>query len=103
MKGTANMRKFVFFGFCAAILSLSGCQGAFDPLQRPGTWSATNASNETIAQQVANKGDLIQGRSDPGTNGVVAVGGLEKALTNGTGTGLQTTIQGTVPGGMSIN
>jgi hypothetical protein len=98
-----EMRKLAFFGVCAVLLSLSGCEGAFDPFQRPGNWSATNASNITITQQVANKGDLIQGRSEPGTNGIVAVGGVEKATSNGTASGIQTTIQGTVPGGMSIN
>lgn len=87
------MRKLVFFGFCAAILSLSGCEGAFDPFQRPGNWSATNASSANIALQAANKGDLIEGRSEPGSNGIVAVGGLEKGLTNGTATGLQAPVQ----------
>lgn len=87
------MRKLVFLGLCSAILSLSACQGAFDPFQRPGNWSATNASNKNIALQAANKGDLIQGRSEPGSNGIVAVGGVEKALSNGTASGLQTPIQ----------
>jgi hypothetical protein len=97
------MRKLVFFGLSMSLLALGGCQGAFDPFQRPGTWSATNASNETIAQQVANKGDLIRGQSEPGANGIVAVGGVEKALTNGTATGIETTVQGTQPGGISSN
>ena len=95
------MRSALFFCACLSVLALSGCAGAFDPFQRPGNWAATGAANETIAQQAANKGDLIQGQSEPGTNGVVAVGGVEKALSNGTAAGLQTTITATAPGGGS--
>ena len=95
------MRSVLFFSLCVGILSLSGCAGAFDPFQRPGNWALTGASNETIAQQAANKGDLIQGQSEPGTSGVIAVAGVEKALTAGTASGLQTTVQATAPGGTS--
>lgn len=84
------MRAALFFSFCVLVLTLSGCAGAFDPFQRPGNWSATNASNETIAQQAADKSDLLYGKSEPGSNGVAAVAGVEKAMTNGTGAGLQT-------------
>lgn len=87
------MRSLGFFALCLGVLSLSGCAGAFDPFQRPGDWSATGASNETIAQQAANKGDLIQGQSQPGANGAAAVAGVQKAMTNGTGAGLQTQLQ----------
>jgi hypothetical protein len=90
-----RMRSALFFTLCVGILSLSGCQGAFDPFQRPGDWSETGAANETIAQQAANKSDLIQGQSQAGSNGVVAVGGVEKALTGGTASGLQTAITAT--------
>ena len=86
------MRSALFFCLCAGILTLSGCVGAFDPFQRPGNCAETGASNETIAEQVANKSDLIQGESEPGTNGIVAVGGLEKGLTAGTASGVQTTV-----------
>ena len=95
------MRSVLFFGLCVGILSLSGCAGAFDPFQRPGNWVATGASNETIAQQAANKGDLIQGQSEPGTTGVIAVGGIEKAMSGGTAAGLETTLTATAPGGVS--
>ncbi|MDE1905532.1 MAG: hypothetical protein KGH75_03665 [Rhodospirillales bacterium] len=74
------------------MLCLAGCQGAFNPFDRPGNWAETGAANETIAQQVAQKSDLISGQSEPGVNGVVAVGGVEKATTGGTATGIQTTI-----------
>ncbi len=40
-----------------------------------------------------NKSDLIQGQSEPGTNGVAAVAGVEKALSGGTASGLQTPVQ----------
>jgi len=95
------MRSLAFFCLCAGIFSLSGCAGAFDPFARPGTWSATGASREIIAQQAANKADLIQGQSQPGTNGIVAVAGIQKAMTNGTAAGLQTTLTSTAPGGGS--
>jgi hypothetical protein len=90
-----RMRSALFFTLCVGILSLSGCEGAFDPFQRPGDWSATGAARENIAQQAANKSDLIQGQSQPGSNGVAAVGGIEKALTGGTASGLQTQVTAT--------
>ncbi|MDE2319774.1 MAG: hypothetical protein KGK02_08760 [Rhodospirillales bacterium] len=80
---------------CAVVLSLAGCQGAFNPFDRPGDWSETGASNETIAQQAAQKSDLISGQSEPGVNGVIAVGGVEKATSGGTASGIQTTISPT--------
>jgi hypothetical protein len=83
---------------------LSGCEGAFDPFQRPGNWSATGAANEDIAQQVAAPSDLISGRSNPNANGVAASAALDKALgPNGTGTaaGLQTPAQITVPANLN--
>jgi len=86
------MRSALFFSFCVVLLTLTGCQGAFNPFNRPGNWSATGAPNEALAQQVANKSDLLQGQSEPGSNGIAAVAGVEKAMTGGTATGLQTTM-----------
>jgi hypothetical protein len=84
------MRPFLLLA-SVALLALSGCEGALDPFARPGNYALTNAPNEDIAQQVANKGDLISGQSDDGTsNGVAADSALEKALTGGTATGLHT-------------
>lgn len=91
------MRSGIFFISSLVLLGLAGCQGAFDPYQRQGNWSATGAANETIAQQAANKSDLISGQSEPGANGVLAVGGIQRATTNGTGTGIQTPLQATSP------
>jgi hypothetical protein len=98
MKGYA-MRRAAFFAFCAILLTLSGCEGAFDPFQRPGNWAATGAANENIAQQVAVPSDLISGRGNPNTNGVAASAALDKALGPsgaGTAAGLQTPEQITV-------
>jgi hypothetical protein len=95
------MRSAAFFCLCAGILTLSGCAGAFDPYKRPGNWSATGAPLEIIAQQADNKADLIQGQSEPGTNGAVAVAGVQKAMTGGTATGLQVQLTTTAPGGGS--
>ena len=96
MKGY-TVRHAMFFAFCAILLTLSGCQGALDPFQRPGNWVATGAANEDIAQQVAEPSDLISGRGNPNTNGVAASAALDKALgPNGTAAGLQTPPQITV-------
>jgi len=89
---TMRMRSALFFSFCVMVLTLSGCAGAFDPFQRPGNWTATGAGNEATAQQVANKSDLLYGQSEPGSNGIAAVAGVEKTMTGGTATGLQTTL-----------
>jgi hypothetical protein len=101
MMDKPRMRTVAFFGLCLGVLSLSGCVGAFDPFQRPYQWSATGASNETIAQQAANKGDLIKGQSEPGANGVAAVGGLQKALSGGSAAGLQSAVSAPSTGGGS--
>ncbi|WP_297493495.1 hypothetical protein [Acidocella sp.] len=78
------MRSVMFFCVCAGVLSLSGCAGAFDPFQRPGDWSQTGAANETIAQQAANKGDLISGQSEA-TSGDIAATAVEKIRGSGPG------------------
>ena len=78
--------------FSAAVL-LSGCASPFDPMQRPGNWSETNAANETIAQQAANPADLIAGHGTGTSNGIAASAAIDLALgSNGAGTakGLQT-------------
>ncbi|MDE2239248.1 MAG: hypothetical protein KGJ73_04875 [Rhodospirillales bacterium] len=80
-----------------ALLGLAGCQGAFNPFDRPGTWAEAGAANETIAQQAAQKSDLISGESEPGSNGIIAVGGIEKAVTKGTAAGIQTPLTITSP------
>lgn len=98
------MRRATFFAFCAILLTLTGCQGVFDPFQRPGNWVATGAANETIAQQVAVPADLISGRGNPNANGVAASAALDKALgPNGTGTaaGLQTPEQNAAQSNLS--
>lgn len=91
MTAMQTTRSALFFVFCATLLTLSGCaQGAFDPFQRPNQWSATNAANQNLAQQVYNKSDLVQGESESGALGIAAVAGVEKATTDGTAKGLQT-------------
>jgi hypothetical protein len=103
MKGY-TVRHAAFFAFCAILLTLSGCQGAFDPMQRPGNWVATGAANEDIAQQVAVPSDLISGRGDPNSSGVAASAALDKALGPagaGTAAGLQTPEQITVQANMN--
>ena len=73
-----------------AALTLAGCADQGNPFARNGNWVPTGAANETIAQQVADKSELIAGHGDATSNGVAASAGVEKALTAGTATGLQT-------------
>jgi hypothetical protein len=90
MKRIATMKPVAIMSACL-LLALAGCQGALDPFARPGNYALTNASNEDIAQQVDDKGDLISGRGDDGlANGVAASSAVDKALTDGTATGLHT-------------
>ena len=93
MMNRRNMRFAAFFCLCAGVLSLSGCAGAFDPFQRPGNWSETGAANEDLAQQAANKGDLISGQSEA-TSGDIAVGPVEKIRGAGPGTAPQSASSG---------
>ncbi|HTJ90156.1 MAG TPA: hypothetical protein VL356_08275 [Acidocella sp.] len=96
------VRRAAFFAFCAILLTLTGCQGAFDPFQRPGNWVATGAANEDVAQQVAAPSDLISGRGNPNANGVAASAALDKALgPNDTATGLETPAQIAVQANMN--
>ncbi len=90
--GKFHMRPVFMLCAGSVFLALSGCAGAFDPFQRPGNWVETGAANEDIAQQAANKGDLIQGESEPGTMGIPAVAGVEKAMSGGSASGLQTQV-----------
>ncbi|MCB5943198.1 hypothetical protein [Acidocella sp. KAb 2-4] len=90
------MRSALFFSFGLLVLSLSGCVSPFDPYGRPGTWAETGAANETIAQQAADKSDLLSGKSEPGSNGIMAVGGVEQALSNNAKT-LQKPLKATTP------
>src|ERR1700728_743708 len=93
MMDRPRMRSALFFTLCVGILSLSGCAGAFDPFQRPGDWSATGAADETIAQQAANKGDLIAGQSEL-TSGDVAVTAIEKIRGAGPGSAPAAAVSG---------
>jgi basic membrane lipoprotein Med (substrate-binding protein (PBP1-ABC) superfamily) len=97
------MRSLTFFSLCVLILGLTGCAGLkqkphLDPFLRRGDWSATGAANETIAEQAANRSDLIYGKSDATSNGVAASAALDKALGAagaGTAAGLQTPVNPT--------
>ena len=84
------MRFAAFGAFCVALLTLTGCVGAFDPFQRPGNWAEEGSANETIAQQAANPADLISGQSVSTTSGTVAVEALDKVtVVSGSGSGSQ--------------
>ncbi|MDE8346894.1 MAG: hypothetical protein POH28_12090 [Acidocella sp.] len=88
-----KMRIASFSAGCLLVFTLSGCAGAFDPYQRPGNWTNTGAQNVNLAQEVANKADLISGHGDPTSNGVAASAAIDLALgPDGAGTakGLQT-------------
>jgi hypothetical protein len=84
------MRVYVIIGLLASCLSLSGC---YEPFQNPGDWSATGATREDTAQQIANPSDLIQGNdSVRTTNGVIAAAAVDKSIGGpaGTGAGIET-------------
>jgi len=74
-------------------LALAGCVGPLDPdpFNRPDAWTMNAAPLENTAQEVDDKADLIQGKSDPSSNGVAATAAIDQALgePNGTAAGLQ--------------
>lgn len=61
----------LFFG-------LTACYG--DPYANPNDWSLTGATRKNIAVQAADPSDLISGKSDSYSNGVVASSGIDKAF-----------------------
>jgi hypothetical protein len=93
MQGVFKMRvRAKRMGLLAAgvlCLGLAGCYP--DPFQNPADWSMTGASREDLAQQVANKDDLLAGRSDPSSQGVAAASAVDVAIggSAGSGAGLQ--------------
>jgi hypothetical protein len=74
-------------------LPLAGCVGPLgpDPFQRPNNWSLNGAPLENTAIEVDQKSDLLNGRSDPASNGVAASAAIDQALGGpaGTAAGLQ--------------
>jgi len=74
-------------------LVLSGCVGPLDPdpFHRPGNWSMNAAPLENTATQVSDKSDLLQGKSDPSSDGIAAAAGVDQAIGGAAGSaaGLQ--------------
>jgi hypothetical protein len=89
MQRSHIMRRFGFAAAAALCLGLTGCY--LDPFQNPGDWSMSGAAREDTAVQVANKDDLLAGRSEPGSQGVAAAAGVDVAIGGAAGTaaGLQ--------------
>jgi hypothetical protein len=90
MQRSHIMRRFGFAAAAALCLGLTGCY--LDPFQNPGDWSMSGAAREDTAVQVANKDDLLAGRSEPGSQGGAAgtAAGLQKPpkdITFSSGTG----------------
>ena len=54
-------------------IALPGCSDT-DPYARNGMWQPTGANSRNLAAMVANPRDLIRGRGDRGTDGVLAAG-----------------------------
>ena len=77
MKQQRPMRLRSLLMLSAASFGLAGCYG--DPFQNPGDWSMTGAPRENLAQQTAQKSDLLYGRSEPLSNGVAASAAVEKS------------------------
>ncbi len=87
------IKAFQRLALLGAALALAGCDGAFDPFQRPGNWSPTGEAQANINLQAAYKSELLSGRGTDTSNGVAASAALDKALgASGAGTaaGLQT-------------
>jgi type IV pilus biogenesis protein CpaD/CtpE len=82
------MKINIILTMVAVGLTLAGCQ---DPFQERNNWSATGATREDTAVQVANPEDLISGVSQSGSSGVVAAAAVDKAIGGAAGTaaGLQ--------------
>jgi len=74
-------------------LLLAGCVGPLDPdpFQRPGNWAMNAAPLENTAVQASDKSDLLQGKSDPSSDGIAATAGVDEAVGGAAGTaaGLQ--------------
>lgn len=52
------------------LITLPGCAQlarleAYEPYNRPGTWTVEGSNQANLAAQVVNPGDLVRGRSDP--------------------------------------
>jgi hypothetical protein len=77
----------------ASAVLLAGCVGplAPDAFKRPGNWAMNPAPLENTASQVADKSDLIQGKSDNSSSGVAAAAAVDQAIGGVTGSaaGLQ--------------
>jgi hypothetical protein len=83
------MRHVAYAAAALLCLGLTGCYG--ERFDNPGDWSMTGAAREDAAVQIANKDDLLAGRSQPGSQGVVAAAGVDVAIggSAGTAAGLQ--------------
>lgn len=90
MKNSRIQPRFSSLLLLVLCMALSGCY--LDPYQNPNDWSMTGASRKNIAAQAAYPSDLIQGQSEPESNGVAASAAIDKALGGpaGTAAGLQT-------------
>jgi len=79
--------------FCSALVLTACVGGPLDPnpFNRPGQWTMNAAPLENTAQEVDDKSDLIQGKSDSSSNGVAATAAIDQALGEpaGTAAGLQ--------------
>ncbi len=83
------MRRLGYIAAGLLCLGLTGCYG--ERFDNPGDWSMTGAAREDTAIEVANKDDLLAGRSEPGSQGVAAAAGVDVAIggIGGAATGLQ--------------
>ncbi|MBE7210179.1 MAG: hypothetical protein INR65_04105 [Gluconacetobacter diazotrophicus] len=63
----------------AAALTLAGCDGVFDPYDRPGTLRADAATTANVSAMAANPYDLARGHGSPDTDGQAAAAAVERA------------------------
>jgi hypothetical protein len=84
-----DMRRLLCATACLLCLGLTGCYG--DRFQNPADWSMTGAAREDTAMEISNKDNLLEGASEPGSQGVAAAAGVDVAIGGiaGTAAGLQ--------------
>nr|WP_321985767.1 hypothetical protein [uncultured Lichenicoccus sp.] len=49
-----------------------------DPYQRPGTWQAQGLNDANLKAESSNKTDFIMGHADPGSNGTLDAGAVDR-------------------------
>jgi len=69
------------FGWLMVAMLVTGCApDAFDPYQRPGTWTPTSDNDANLRVMVANPHDLVEGTGQDGSAGAEAAPPVARLL-----------------------